>query len=255
VLPNVKREIKKKKVWTRFERRRFIDAFVALGPPRWDKIREIARLEHRSAEEIRYYANAFLQLLAGYSEFDDSLFLKNLIYSKPGDDKYSEVSLNDPNYQDLIKRKMKGWVSKLKIFVQLKNEVEGKDAEDIEIPLYKEVERRPTSWWTAAEDRDLLMSSYKHGLSRYRVILSDPKYSFHSRMPDSIKLEKNENKEEEEEESEDSFELDKAIANNFPAPRVLDARLRLLLNAIGRANAEKERRKDRELKKRKKEKQ
>jgi len=250
-----KREKIEKKLWTRFERKRFIETYVALGPLRWDKLREIAKLEYRSAEELRCYGNAFLLMLAGYSETEDSQFLKNLIHSKVGDDKYSEVSLNDPNYQDLLKRKMKGWLSKLKLFIQLKNEVDGKDADDIEIPLYKEVERRPASWWTALEDRDLLLSSYKHGLSRYRAIFSDPKYCFHARMPENIKLDKNEriNKEDEEEESEDSLELDKAIASNFPAPRILDSRLKLLLNAIGRANVEKERRKERELRKKERE--
>jgi len=74
-------------------------------------------------------------------------------------------------------------------------------------------------------------------------------------MPENIKLDKNEriNKEDEEEESEDSLELDKAIASNFPAPRILDSRLKLLLNAIGRANVEKERRKERELRKKERE--
>jgi len=256
ILLNVKKEKKlKKKLWTRFERKRFIETFVVLGPLRWDKLREIAKLEYRSAEEIRYYANSFLLMLSGYSEPEDTLFLKNLIHNKVGDEKYSEVSLNDPNYQDLVKRKMKGWISKLKLFMQLKNEVDGKDVEDIEIPIYKEVERRPTSWWTVIEDRHLLLSSFKHGLGRYRAIFSDPKYCFHARMPENIKLDKNEkiNKEDEDEESEDSSELDKAIANNFPPPRILDSRLKILLNAISRANAEKERRKERELKKKERE--
>jgi chromodomain-helicase-DNA-binding protein 7 len=248
----------REKKWNRFERRRFLGAFLGFGAGRSEKIKEIGQLDHKSLEDIRIFTNAIVQAVIAHLATSDpstAEFLEQTqMIRKEGDPlTYEDPSLSDPIYAEMIKRKSKTWVNRLHVIHKLRQAIKAlKSEDDLVIPNLRELDRNtPATWWTREADRDLLLGCYRHGYGFYSDIAQDEDYCFVKALQqakeeglNSMDIQIDGDKSDSDEDDQDK---QKSIAG-MPSVRMLDGRIRLVLSCLAKAGKETEGKKEEDKK-------
>jgi hypothetical protein len=155
-------------LWTRAERRRVLDAFLSIGAGKWEQVQEIARLPHKTLDEVRLFCNAFIRECLLYTSEEDAPFFRELLEVKDDDVKqygFNEPCITEPAFTDQLKKRVKGFKNKLKVVRALnvlrkRGEALG-GVDRLKVPALRDVEKKPADWWTGLDDRSLIQGTLK----------------------------------------------------------------------------------------------
>ncbi len=185
--------------WSRAEKIRFHQAFFAYCCDTWLVIKEKGELFEKTLEEIYSYAKRFLDRCAELADEDDKtaflqcaeelqppsaadIQLDEQVKSVEGERQVLHKPVNDSTgYKKMMRKKMKGWVRRVRMMMLLRHEIESlKDPfHDLVIPApFKAL----TTWWSRADDRSLLLGTYKHGFGYYEDMLRDNELTFNQHV-------------------------------------------------------------------------
>ncbi|KAF7732761.1 Chromodomain helicase DNA binding protein [Apophysomyces ossiformis] len=90
-----------------------------------------------------------------------------------------------PDYIEHIERKGRNFMLRIQMLYMIRDKIIPKDWEEAKVlPIPKVTGNPPADWWGDNEDRDLLLGICKHGYQQYITMRNDPEFSFYGKKYD-----------------------------------------------------------------------
>jgi hypothetical protein len=180
------------KVWTKSERERFVKGILDFGHTRTRLLRDSSGLINRTVEEVHEFTISFFYRLLDFVTEEETeekeyalAVLKKVNLQVQWDlDANDGSRVYEPSLYNWKKVEKNGgpWIRRIRNMHILTELVSFYQDRGVDILLgMKESflrQRLPAEWWTADDDRNLLLGIYKHGYGNFNEIRQDPEFQF-----------------------------------------------------------------------------
>jgi hypothetical protein len=180
------------KHWTRSERERFVKGILDFGHTRTRLLRDASGLTNRTVEEVHEFVISFFYRLLDFvteEEVEEKEYALAVL-KKENLQVLWDLDVNDgsrvyePSLYNWKKVEKNGgpWIRRIRNLHILTDLVSFHQDRGVDILLgMKESflrQRLPADWWTAEDDRNLLLGIYKHGYGNFNEIKQDSEFQF-----------------------------------------------------------------------------
>eukprot|EP01116_Phalansterium_solitarium_P021670 TRINITY_DN682_c0_g2_i1.p1 TRINITY_DN682_c0_g2~~TRINITY_DN682_c0_g2_i1.p1 ORF type:complete len:2198 (-),score=956.94 TRINITY_DN682_c0_g2_i1:231-6824(-) len=176
--------------WTIRTRAQFRTALMQFGYGRWDLIREKARIETANDKLVKLTHAMLRRSLQAARANEDEVLMETVqayIAAHPvsedgpkGDRKDDDMTL-EARFDEQIAKNYRNFILRLELLQSLAHWVEGEG--------YPLLDQLPTTrspeyeWWSLAQDKDLLIGTWKYGFGNFDALRRAPELSFLTSCP------------------------------------------------------------------------